>query len=251
MPRVINEHKQRKESMPRFKLLLVAVAAVFALASMAASTALASGPTLLFKTGGGPTILLKSANATIATELQSEATTLKGEGDLTELTLLQTSVDISGIYSALFTKVKQGTQSCNTKGDPTGEVLLPQNTLLVVYWNTKSGELQAGIVFSVKEFTIECGEAKIVIKGTVLGSLSTTDTGFKEEIKGGLHCSSTFGKPEKTEYTNSKGEVLNTHLEATAAKKTSEACEQVGAAGTEETFKVEAGSSSKEAELMF
>ena len=103
----------------------------------------------------------------------------------------------------------------------------------------------------MKEFTITCGEATIVIKGTVLGSLSTTDTGFKKEIKGGLHCSSTFGKPEKTEYTNSKGEVLNTHLEATAAKKTSEACEQVGAAGTEETFKVEAGSSSKEAELMF
>jgi hypothetical protein len=248
---VIDERKQRIESMKRFKLLFVAVAAVLALAGMATSSALASGPTLLFHAGEGPTILLRASSATHKTELQSEATTLKGEGDLTELTLLQTSTDIVGIYSALFTNVFQGTEKCKTKGDPTGEVLLPQNTLLVVYWSTASGALQAGIVFHVNEFTIECGAepAKIMIKGSVLGSITKETEAFKTTIKGGLHClTGSRGKPEKSAYTNSKGEALNAKLEATAAKKTSEACEEIEG---EESFVTEAGSSSKEAELMF
>jgi hypothetical protein len=241
--------------MKRFKLFSVAVAVVFALAGMATSSALAqgpSGPTLLFKSGEGPTILLKASNATRATELQSEATKLNGEGFLVELTLLQlpNGGDISGIYSALFTKVLQGTQSCNTLADPTGEVLLQQNTLLVVYWNTAAGALQAGIVFGVKEFTITCGEATIVIKGSVLGSISTTTKGFVKEILGGLHCSSTKGEPEKATYLEF-GVAGTTLLQATAAKKTSEACEQIGAAGIEEKFVAESGSSSKEAELMY
>jgi hypothetical protein len=238
--------------MKRFKLLLVAVTAVLALASMATSPALASGPTLLFKSGEGPTILLKASNATRATEVQSEATTLQGEGFLVEVTLLQlpSGGGISGVYSALFTKIQQGTQSCNTLGDPTGEVLLQQNTLLGVYWNTASGALQAGAVLNVKEFTITCGEATIVIKGSVLGSVSKTTTGFVKVLKGGLHCSSTKGKPEKATYLEF-GVAGTTLLQVTAAKKTSEACQQIGAAGIEEELVVESGSSSKEAELMY
>jgi hypothetical protein len=242
------------KGMKRLKLFSVAVAVVFALAGMATSSALASGPTLLFKSGEGPTILLRAENATRATELESEATTLKGEGFLVGLTLLQlpNGGDISGIYSALFTKVVQGTQKCNTLADPEGEVLLQQNTLLGVYWSTAAGALQAGIVFNVKEFTITCGEATIVVKGSVLGSISTATKGFVEELKGGLHCGTAFkGQPEKAHYTNAKGEAGSTLLQATAAKKTSEACEQIGAAGIEENFKVEKGSSSKEAELMY
>jgi hypothetical protein len=237
--------------MRRFKLFSVAVAAVFALAGMATSSALASGPTLLFKSGEGPTILLKASSATNATELQSEATTLKGTGDSTGITLLQTASGITGTYSSDFKEVEQGTQKCNTSGDATGVVLTGANTLSGVYWSTASGALQAGLVFNVAKFTITCGEASIVIQGSVLGSINKTTTGFVKTIKGGLHCSSTKGQPEKSAYTNSKGEALNTKLEATAAKKTSEACELIGSASTEEAFEVESGSSSKEAELMF
>jgi hypothetical protein len=239
--------------MKRFKQLHVAVAVVFALAGMATSSALASGPTALFKSGEGPTVLWIASNATRPTEVQSEATTLAAEGVLVEVTWLQlpSGGDISGIYSALFTKVAQGAQSCDTLADPSGEVLLPQNTLLVVYWSTASGALQAGVVFNVKEFTITCGEATVVIKGSVLGSISTGTKGFVKELKGGLHCSSTKGRPEKATYTNSKGERGTTALQATAAKKTSEACQQIGAAGVEETFQVVSGSSSKETELMY
>jgi hypothetical protein len=239
--------------MKRFKQLLVAVTAVFALASMATSPALASGPTLLFKSGEGPTILLKASNTGRATEVQSEATTLKGEGFLVEVTLLQlpSGGGISGVYSALFTKIQQGTQSCNTLGDPTGEVLLQQNTLLGVYWSTAAGALQAGAVLNVKEFTITCGEASLVIKGSVLGSVSKETKGFVTVLKGGLHCASGKDEPEKATYTNSKGERGTTLLQVTAAKKTTEACQQIGSAGIEEELKVETGSSSKETELMY
>jgi hypothetical protein len=236
--------------MKRLRLLFVAVTAVLALAGMATSSALASGPTLLFHAGEGPTILTRASSTTHKTELESEATTMKGVGDLIEITLLQTSVGITGTYSALFTNIAQGTEPCKTKGDPTGEVLVPNNTLLVVYWSTASGALQAGIVFHVSEFTIECGTegAKIVIKGSALGSITKETEAFKTTTKGSLHCSASKGKPEKSAYTNSKGEALNAHLEVTVAKKTSEACEEIEG---EESSVVEAGSSSKEAELMF
>lgn len=247
------QYEPKEESMKRFKLLFIAVVGVFAIASIASSAALASGPTLLF-TGSERTILLTSRTAepsnTTRTELQSSVTNLKGEGVLLELTLLQTSAGLVGTYLTLFLKVETSAGvRCNTRGDREGEVLLPSNTAEGVYYTT-SPSLKGGIVFNVREFNIECGGATITIKGSVLGTVETAG-GQVSEVKGGLYCSSTPGKPEKTKYTNPKGEEKETKLEVTAARRTVEGCELIGTTNTfVESFVVETGSSAKTAELM-
>jgi hypothetical protein len=238
--------------MKRFKLLFIAVVGVFAIASIASSAALASGPTLLF-TGSERTILLTSRTAepsnTTKTELQSSVTNLKGEGVLLELTLLQTSAGLVGTYLALFLKIETSAGiKCNTRGDREAEVLLPSNTAEGVYYTTSP--LKGGIVFNVREFEMECGGATFTIKGSMLGTVETA-AGQVSEVKGGLYCSSTAGKPEKTEYTNPAGTRLNTKLEVTAARRTVEGCELIGTTNTfVESFVVESGSSAKTAELM-
>jgi hypothetical protein len=137
---------------------------------------------------------------------------------------------------------------CNTRGDREGEVLVPSNTFEGVYYTTSP--LRGGVVFNVNEFSVECGSATITIKGRKLAVLET-ESGQGSETRGGIYCSSTSGKPEKTEYTNPRGEVENTKLEVTAAKRTGEGCELVGTTNTfVESFVVESGSAARTSELM-
>jgi hypothetical protein len=238
--------------MRHIKTLLVVVAGALALWSVMASYALASGPTLLF-TGSERTILETSRTAepsnTTKTELQSSVTNLKGEGVLLETTALQTSAGIVGTYLALYLKFETSAGvKCNTAGDRAGEVLLPSNTLEGVYYTTSP--LKGGVVFNVREFSVECGSSTITIKGSQLGTVETAG-GQTSESKGGLYCSSTPGKPEKTKYTNPKGEEKETKLEITAARRTVEGCQLVGTTNTfVESFVVERGSTAATAELM-
>jgi hypothetical protein len=250
---------QKGESMNRFKLLFVAAISVFAFAGMATSSALASGPTLLFLPDEGPAILLTSKIAepdnTTAGELQSENTDLISDGVLLELTLLQTAAGIEGNYSVLFLKVEEasGKRPCYTKGDKEGEVLVPLNAAEVVYWSTEAGRLQAGIVFRVDEFTIECnkGASTVRVVGSILGSINKELAGDVDEIKLAVRCRE-FGRPVKSEFTNSAGRVEKAHLETKVASKAREACELIGSTATlEETLVVEPGSASDMVELMF
>jgi hypothetical protein len=248
--------------MNRFKLLFAIVAA-FSLVGIATSSALASGPTLLFL-GSEKTILLVSLpldgsgtgkNET-PTELQSSVTNLKGKGVLLELTLLQTPTGITGNYSILMLDVETSAGvTCNTKGDRAGELLWPLYPVSLVYWNTASGELQAGILFNVEtspELLMECGAATIKVKGTMLGSIAKGDTGERTTIFGGVRCSSTSGKPEKTAYTNSKGEAKIAALSVTTAGKTAEGCELIGSTATfEQELSIEATSPAQMATLDF
>jgi hypothetical protein len=257
------DNTTKGQSMKRFTLLLLGLVAVFALAGTAASSALASGPTLLFL-GSERTLLLVSlpldgsgtGKNTTPTELQSSLTDLVGKGDLLELTLLQTPEGVKGNYSVLFLEVEEvsGRTKCNTKGDKIGEVLLPLNEAELVYWNTASGELQAGIIFQVKEFTIECnsGAATIKIKGSDLGSIAKADTGERTTIFGGVRCSSTRGTPEKTKYTNFKGEAKEAELKVTTGGRTVSGCELIGNTSTFETeLSIESTSPSQMATLDF
>jgi hypothetical protein len=224
---------------------------------------LASGPTLLFL-GSEKTLLLVSlpldgsgtGKNEDPTELQTSLTNLKGVGVLLGLTLLQTPTGVTGNYSVLFLKVKTSAGvACNTKGDREGEVLLPLYPASLVYWNTAAGELQAGVLFNIEaspELIMECGSSAIRIKGSDLGSIAKGDTGERTSIFDGVRCSSTSGKPEKTAYTNSKGEAKTAALSVTTAGKTAEGCELIGSTATfEQELSIESGSPAQMATLDF
>ena len=65
-----------------FKVLFGTVIGVIAVGCALAATASATGPTLLFPAGGGPTVLLESEKEpnTIVSSLQSTSSKLTGEG---------------------------------------------------------------------------------------------------------------------------------------------------------------------------
>ena len=92
-----------------FKVWFGTVVGVIAVGCALAASAFASGPTLLFPAGNGPTVLLNSEKDPnrIQTEVQSTSSKLGGEGLLLEITLLQLTSpvpNVSGVYTALFLK---------------------------------------------------------------------------------------------------------------------------------------------------
>ena len=242
--------------MKSLKLLGVAAVAVFAFASIAASSAFASGPTLLFE-GTKTTVLITShtpePSNTTPTSLESSVLDLSGVGVLLESTYLQTPSGTTGNYSTLFLKVENpvSQQKCNTAGDKTGELLLPLYKSKLVYFSLSP--LTIGVIFDVEKLKFECEGATVEINGSVLGTLGPINKKVKgtEIIAGSLRCSSTSGKPEKTEYWNTAGTAENTALTVTTAKKSAEGCELIGSTSTAtEEFEIEKGSSSKEVEIM-
>ncbi len=189
-----------------------------------------------------PTVLINSAsdhptNNGIASELQSAAANLAGKGLLLEVTLLNTATTSGiGIYLVLFLEVAEvggSKEKCSTSGDATGEVLIPTNTVLLVSTTGSAGELQVGTLFDVSEFTIKCGATfEVKPKGSVLGYVEPIETKLgagSNTGKGALRCTSKteLGKPEKTKFTNQKGEAGVANLKVKAGGLNESGCELI------------------------
>ncbi len=164
--------------MKPLKTLLTALIAALILASILAAPTLASGPTLLFPSGGGPTVLLNIRYPnSIPTEFQNALLSLKGEGLLLEITLLQTRTGVSGIYLTLFLRVGLTTgrkPACNSVGDRAGEILYPKSpTILLVYDKLGTGTaLGVGTLFTIPEFELECEALLFKLLGSMIGLLT-------------------------------------------------------------------------------
>jgi hypothetical protein len=238
--------------MKRFKLLFVAIVAVFAVACMAASSVLAFGPTVLFGASGvtNGTVLIVSSilepNNTTATALEAENAPLTGKGVLLELTYLRTPTHLLFDYLVLFLLVEHNGTLCNTeRAVNKGEVRLGLNTAELVYYGVAPGAtLQAGILFNVTRFRLICGEFEPEIEGSDLSSLKV-ESGQQSLVLGSIQCSTTTGVPLKTEYTNQKNELLKASLKIKAAGRTDGGCELVGAAGFNEVFNIASNSNSR------
>jgi hypothetical protein len=237
------------------KLWFVTAVAMTALTGIAASSALAQGPTVLFLTPGiEHTYLLVSRTIeprnTTPTQIQSSVATLTGTGFLFELTVLQTPTHITGIYLLLVLRMRSSTgMACNTTGAKEGEVILPLNSLEDVYYKTGS-ELEVGVVLNMREFSITCGVEKVTVKGSVLGPIMPLNKETTEG-EGSILCSRTSGVPVKTEYTNDSGEKKTAKLEVTEAGKTSAACILIGSTETfAESYVIEKNSVITMLELM-
>ena len=225
-----------------FKLLFVTVVGVAAVGCALAASAFASGPTLLFPAGNGPTVLLNSEKDPnkIHTNLEATSAKLEGEGLLVEITLLQLTSpvpNVSGIYTVLFLKVEETLSpfhECHSEGDSQGEVLVPQGTILLVY--DSLSPLGVAGRLAVPEVKILCGTAtKIKVRGSVLSlitPINTIVTAGSNTTQAALRCTSTVGIAEETRYWNQSGVEEHTALEANGGVSFEKACELIGTTST-------------------
>jgi hypothetical protein len=107
---------------------------------------------------------------------------------------------------------KTGNISCNTVGDKKGEILV-KGEFHIVPINTNHED---GILGLFKEFTVECGAARIKIKGAIVATINYKGMGetsdFTElcgELKG-----NGAGKNNLTEYLNDSGSKVKAILES-------------------------------------
>jgi hypothetical protein len=228
-----------------FKIMFGTVVGVIAVGCALAASASATGPTLLFPSGGGPTVLIESEKEpnTIKSSLQSTSSKLTGEGFLIEITLLQLTSpvpNVSGIYTVLFLKVEETVapkEKCHSEGDSQGEVLVPQGTILLVYDALGTGEaLGVAGRLAVPEVKILCGTAfHIKVKGSVLSLLKPVNTIVKpgsSTTQSGTYCNSTVGEATETRYWNQSGVEEHTKLEANGGVSFEKACELIGTTST-------------------
>ncbi len=227
--------------MKPLKTLLTALAAALILASILAAPTLASGPTLLFPSGGGPTVLLNIRYPnSVHTEFQNSLLSIAGTGLLVEITLLQTRTGVSGIYLTLLlgfglTTGRKG--ACNSVGDRVGEILYPKSpTILLVYDKLGTGTaLGVGLLFTIPEFEIECEAALSKLSGSMLGLITPINTAIRagsDTLEGSLRCSARFGIPAETQYWNTEGREGTAELITKANGKKEPGCGLVGATST-------------------
>jgi hypothetical protein len=224
------------------KILFATVVSVVAVGCVLAVSAFASGPTLLFPSGGGPTVLIESEKEpnTIKSGFQSTSSKLEGEGFVIELTLLQLTSpvpNVSGIYTMLILKYKETVApkaECHSEGDAQGEILVPQDTVLLVY--DSLSPLGVAGRLAVPEVKILCGTAtKIKVKGSVLSLISPINTIAKAgstTTKSETHCTSTVGEAAETRYWNQSGVEEHTKLEADAGVSFEKVCLLIGTTST-------------------
>jgi hypothetical protein len=228
--------------MRSFKTLFVTVVGVIAVGCALAASAFASGPTLLFPASNGPTVLLESEKEpnTIKSSIQSTSLKLEAEGFLIQTTLLQLTSpvpNVSGIYTMLFLKLKETLApkaECHSEGDPQGEVLVPQGTILLVY--DSLSPLGVAARLAVPEVKMLCGTAtKFKVKGSLLSLITPINTIVKSgstTTQFGTHCTTTVGEPAETRYWNQSGTEEHTKLEASAGVSFEKACELIGTTST-------------------
>lgn len=188
----------------RYRTGLVLIV-VLATVSSTAAGAHASSPTILLLAGEAFPVELRgptdSPNNGIKAELQNAAGVLKREGML--LAFVATSAS-SGTFNLMFLRLMKGTLTCNTPGDEPGVMLVPEGNFALVHDISSTEGI--GILFTINEFTVECGTTKIKIKGTILGLLLPAGGGEKTTGFGlKVHCSVTVGEPSETKFWNAAG----------------------------------------------
>jgi hypothetical protein len=194
--------------MKRFKVLGVALVAIFALASVLSATAFAL-PELLGQAAneeykGKNTVANPTLETVAGEQIICSAATASGK---------QTN-DTTGSFSIDFTGCKAvtgiGSFACNSSGDAK-EVILSTGTAHYV-WDAKPKTDTVGILFLPNETTIECTAlVKLKVRGHVLCLISIPLT---LAVAHTFTCAQTKGKQDHTSFFNDEEkEVTGQHLE--------------------------------------
>jgi hypothetical protein len=191
--------------MRHFKLLGVAVMALFALAITASSASALTLPDVSTALAGAKyPIHLTYTNKTLKSELENTgAEALTGEGFL--LLLEITKLTSFGTFDALFEHVTETSskEKCFSTGDALGTVLT-LGTFHVVPLPPESGKT-VGTLYEPNEVVITCAELKIHIKGSQLGTLTVPAAEATETVLLQGTLTGSKGKPTKNKYLNDEG----------------------------------------------
>jgi hypothetical protein len=181
----------------------------------------AKAPEAIVEGGGALPVTLTGGTTTTSTEFQNAAGVVKGTG--LKLTVEITTAS-AGSYKAIVENVKKGAETCKSPGEAAGVVKL-EDTLKLRF--DSLSPLGAGILFNLNEITIECGAAKIKIKGNVLGLIAPINSVITS-YKGNLHCSATVGEPSEVKYWEETGVETTTLLLGNFGTGFKKSCEEVG-----------------------
>jgi hypothetical protein len=193
---------------------VMAVFAVFAFAVTASSSALVLPDIHVLSGETYPLHLNFSDNKTTHSNLNDTAgNKLEGTGLL--LLFLTFELSSLGSFEALFLKVinKKGA-SCNSEGDPSGEVLI-KGSFHIVPLNTSKED---AILYLFKELTIECnaGKEKVFVKGSLLSPINfkgVAETSDFTELCGSA-LGDNKGKNTVTKYLEDAGNSAEAKIEA-------------------------------------
>ena len=214
----------------RLKVILMAVLAVVITAVSVASASAAlpeiksTFPVTAEGSATGTNIgeLSTALSAPISSSKVSLSTTFTKAGD-------------QGTYTASFTGAEFQKESCNTKGDADGTILISSTDNLVVALNEAKTANVFGTLFQVpSEFAIECGPLgkptiKITVEGAAIGAIEgVTEGTATSAFKGNLKCTKpNNGKQVQKEFKNEAGTFEKSILKANLGLGNESACEEV------------------------
>ncbi len=189
----------------RIITLVLALAAVFAMTSVA--TASAALPELVNKAG-------KEAEKKEFTGSAGESTFETHSGEKVKCKTATSKGKITGLKTQTVTQTFKtcsaagGLAKCNTKGNGSGEIVLKANAT-IVYLNEK--EKTVGVDLALPEnLTLECpsllGTETLIVKGS---TLCTTTTALSKTATIACKLSSTKGKQEFREFEEAGKKILD------------------------------------------
>lgn len=183
--------------MKRFKLLGLALMAVFALAAAFSASALAL-PELLGQAAGAEySGKNTSENPTLETTKEEKIVCKEASAEGVQ------ESDTLGTFHIHFTSCKSSGFSCNTSGDSTG-IILALGTFHYVFYSLGSGsELGVAILFLPEEQTIKCTAlVTLKVRGTLLCPVSEPLTSATTHT---FNCSESKGVPANKTWWNDEG----------------------------------------------
>jgi hypothetical protein len=206
--------------MKRFKLFGVTLAALFMLGVAVATSALALPDVSLTLIGSAFPLNLKANQPKAKTDLSNViGEKLEGEGVLLRLDL--TALGHLGTFELLFTKIKQGTESCHSEeggsADPAGEVLMKGSWHVVYTSLLGTPALALGLLLLFTPLTLICGSKSIQLRGDTLMSVTSSSIGSEASeltAVGDVLEGNGAGAPNLSTYYNEGGTAVKAKLEA-------------------------------------
>jgi hypothetical protein len=186
----------------RFGLTVTALCAFASIATPASALTLPDISTAL--AGAKYPIHLTYTNKTLTSLIETTgAESITGEGFLILLEI--TKLTSLGTFDILFEKwtEPESKEKCASEGDALGTVLL-RGVFHVVPLPPESGKT-VGVLYELNEVKLTCGEEKIKIKGSQLGTLTVPAAEATETVLLQATLTGSKGKPTISKYLNDAG----------------------------------------------
>ena len=218
--------------MRRLEMLGIAAVAVLMFAVVTTASATTLLPTLLYLPGGsGTDLAVGETEEKAIVEFESVlGEKIVATGLRLELTMLSNDSKL-GPYRIKTVGTEFLKTKCNNVGSPvgTGEVFITGNEWHLVFIALGTA-LNVGLLLLIARFEIECGKAKVMFEGLILGKFLKIPAmqGDFTELGVDWNCTAK-GKQELTKYENDGGTLVSGILKMDTGLGFETACLRTGA----------------------